>query len=58
MISSLPTSGQQQSPNYDAMYRNDTTPLVNAATPGFDQGYNEPTAANESLGSAFGGSLW
>jgi hypothetical protein len=63
MISSLPTvNSTQQSPNYDAMYRNDSTPLVNAATPGYggasDGGYNEPMAANDSFGGGAFGSLW
>lgn len=70
-ISSLPTSdGQyggnsgvqvqtQQLPDYDAMHRKDTTPLVGAASPG---GGQEPfgggiMAANEVLGGGFG-SAW
>jgi hypothetical protein len=58
-ISSLPTNdSQQQLPNYDAMYRQDTTPLVGAATPSasqesFDSG---PVAASELLGGSFGSS--
>jgi hypothetical protein len=40
-ISSLPTN---ETTNYDAMYRQDTTPLVNAMSP------SEPAAANESFG--------
>ena len=44
----------QQLPNYDAMYKQDTTPLVGAATPGVE-GFNEPMAANAVLG---GGSSW
>jgi hypothetical protein len=44
----------QQLPDYNNMYRQDTTPLVNAATPG--EGFmNEPMAANSVLGGgAFG----
>lgn len=62
-ISSLPNyntaqSGPtQQLPNYDAMYRQDTTPLVGAATPGMSEGMipMEPVAANSALGTgAFG----
>lgn len=61
-ISSLPTmdtmpSTTQQLPNYDAMYRQDTTPLVGAATPGMSEGMMpmEPMAANSVLGGgAFG----
>ena len=66
-ISSLPTydvtqgnqntMAPQQLPNYDAMYRQDTTPLVGAATPGGVEGFGmgEPMAANAVLGSgAFG----
>ena len=65
-ISSLPTydavQGNQNSmqpqqlPNYDAMYRQDNTPLVGAATPsGTSEGFSEPMAANSVLG---GGSSW
>jgi hypothetical protein len=47
-INDLP---QVQQPNYDAMYRQDTTPLVNASSP-----VVEPMAANDALGGgAFGG---
>jgi len=62
-INSLPTSdvalnsgATQQLPNYDNMYRKDTTPLVNANTPGQMEGFSsEPMAANAALGSgAFG----
>ena len=61
-ISSLPTMETamptQQLPNYDAMYRQDTTPLVGAATPGMTDGMTgmmEPMAANSVLGGgAFG----
>jgi len=62
-ISSLPTYDNAQSiqtqqlPNYDAMYRQDTTPLVGAATPGMSEGMMpmEPVAANSALGTgAFG----
>jgi len=69
-ISSLPTFDvtqgsqntmqPQQLPNYDAMYRQDTTPLVGAATPGMSEGMAgmmEPIAANSVLGGGFG-SAW
>jgi hypothetical protein len=55
-ISSLPTyeeasGSSQQLPNYNAMYRQDSTPLVNAATPGMESiGVMEPMAANSVLG--------
>jgi len=63
-INSLPTSDvqmpstsgltSQQSPNFNNMYRQDTTPLVNAATPGGMESF-EPMAANAVLGGgAFG----
>jgi hypothetical protein len=63
-ISSLPTYDNAQSvqtqqlPNYDAMYRQDTTPLVGAATPGMSEGMMpmEPVAANSALGSGSFGS--
>lgn len=68
-ISSLPTNEvsygnenttqPQQLPNYNAMYRQDTTPLVGAATPGVSQESFGPVAASEFLGggSSFG-SAW
>ena len=68
-ISSLPTNDvgygsentmqAQQTPNYNAMYKQDTTPLVGAATPGVSQESFGPVAASEFLGggSAFG-SAW
>ena len=57
-ISSLPMNDTQQLPNYDTMHRQDTTPLVGAASPsmsqeGFDNG---PVAASELLGGSFGSS--
>jgi hypothetical protein len=61
-ISSLPTydetpASSQQLPNYNAMYRQDSTPLVNAATPGMEgMGVLEPMAANSVLGSGSFGS--
>jgi len=44
------TMQPQQLPNYDAMYRQDTNPLVGAATPGMQEGFGEPIAANAALG--------
>lgn len=67
-ISSLPTFDMsqgnqntmqpQQLPNYDAMYKQDTTPLVGAATPGMSEGMTpfEPMAANSVLGGGSFGS--
>jgi hypothetical protein len=56
-INSLPT--QQQLPDYNQMYQQDTTPLVGAATPGMGMETFEPMAANAvgggAFGSAFGG---
>jgi hypothetical protein len=64
-INSLPTSTTtntvtQQLPNYDNMYRQDTTPLVNAATPGQTEGYsNEPIPASEFGGfGVFSNASW
>jgi hypothetical protein len=69
-ISSLPTNEvtygnensvqPQQLPNYNAMYRQDTTPLVGAATPGGQESFSSgPAAANEFLGgSGSFGSAW
>jgi hypothetical protein len=68
-ISSLPTNDlqygsentiqTQQLPNYNNMYKQDTTPLVGAATPGVSQESFGPVAASEFLGggSSFG-SAW
>lgn len=50
------TMAPQQLPNYDSMYKQDTTPLVGAASPGGMEGMGMmgPVAANEALGgSAF-----
>lgn len=67
-ISSLPTynatqgnqssMAPQQLPNYDNMYKQDNTPLVNAATPGISEGMTpfEPMAANSVLGGGSFGS--
>ena len=46
----------QAAPNFDNMFRADTTPLINAALPGQMEGFSmEPAAANSVLGSgAFG----
>jgi hypothetical protein len=66
-ISSLPTNDvqyasqntmqPQQLPNYDTMYRQDTTPLVGAASPSME-GFGEPMAANSVLGGGAFGSAW
>lgn len=65
-INSLPTNDMssannvalspQQLPNYNNMYRDDTTPLVNAASPGQQEGFMEPMAANSVLGGGGFGS--
>jgi len=60
-ISSLPTvdsQPSQQLPNYNEMYKQDTTPLVNAAVPGQTENMTmmEPMAANSVLGGSFGSS--
>jgi len=68
-ISSLPTNDvqyggentmqAQQLPNYNAMYRQDTTPLVGAATPGVTQESFGPVPASEFLGGGGSfGSAW
>lgn len=55
-INQLPQDSQQQMPDYNGMYRNDSNPLVGAATPGGMEGYMNqgPVAANEALGGSFG----
>jgi hypothetical protein len=58
-ISSLPPAEptmSQQLPNYDKMYQQDSTPLIGAANPGFEN--FEPAPANMgggAFGSTFGG---
>jgi len=67
-IGSLPTNQEnygseatmspQQLPNYNAMYKQDNTQLVGAATPGSVEGFSEPMAANAVLGGSAFGSAW
>jgi hypothetical protein len=61
-ISSLPMSdgnaSSQQLPNYNEMYKQDTTQMVGAATPGMAEGFGEPMAANSVLGGGAFGSAW
>jgi hypothetical protein len=40
------------------MYKQQNTPLVNAATPGGMEGFQEPMAANEAFGGFGGWSSW
>jgi hypothetical protein len=67
-INQLPQQSQDQMPDYNSMFRNDSTPLVDAATPGGNEGFRggqpmqqiqsfEPMAANEALGGGFGTSF-
>jgi hypothetical protein len=67
-ISSLPsyessnqnTLEPQKLPNYNAMYRQDTTPLIDASNPSMTENMSmmeEPVAANSVLGGSFG-STW
>ena len=60
-ISSLPTEQvKQNAPDYNAMYRNDATPMPGAATPGMagDSFGGMILAANEVLGGSAFGSNW
>ena len=60
-ISQLPMDNgpTQQLPNYNNMYQQDSTPLVGAATPGYDSFQSGGVLpASEVLGGAFGGSTW
>jgi hypothetical protein len=59
-ISSLPTEPvQQNAPDYNAMYRNDATPMPGAATPGMGDQYGGMImAANEALGGSAFGANW
>ena len=47
---------QQSNPDFNAMFAQQTTPLVNASSPGYEN--FGPMAANEALGGGFGGSSW
>jgi len=55
-INSLPSTTDQalmnpeQMPNYNNMYQNTSTPLINAASPGMQENFMEPMAANSVLG--------
>ena len=59
-ISSLPndSSSEQQLPDYNAMYAQQTTPLVGAASPNSTESMSmmEPMAANSVLGGGSFGS--
>jgi len=66
-INQLPTNDSAQNyalspqslPNYNAMYKKDNTPLVDASTPGQPDNFiQEPMAANDALGSWGGFSSW
>ena len=60
-ISQLPTTmpTQPSLPDYDNMYRQDTTPLVGASTPTNSyEGFGGVMAANEALGGSGFGSTW
>jgi len=55
-IHSLPNdggsgTGSAKQQNFDAMYRKDTNPLVNASVPG-EGAFNEPMPANAALGNS------
>ena len=60
-MSSQPQSQQQQMPDYNSMYKQQSTPLVGAASPGGGGGGGFDSfgimAANEALGGSFG-STW
>ena len=65
MLNQLPDMSSQQGqqmPNYNSMYKQQNTPLVDAASPGGGEGFhsfpNDIMAANEALGGSFGGSAW
>lgn len=61
-IHQLPPTQQSSTamPDYNAMYKQENTPLVNASVPGgSSEGFGGIMAANEALGgSGFGGSNW
>jgi hypothetical protein len=53
------SSTAQQMPDFNAMHRQDTTPMVGAATPGDQsEGFNLPVAASDVLGGFGGFSSW
>jgi hypothetical protein len=53
LINNLPTTQsqytQQEEPNFNAMYQNNSTPLVGANSPSYNESFT-PMAANEVLG--------
>jgi hypothetical protein len=51
-INSLPPTQQQQQPDYNNMYQQDSNPLVGAATPGMEG--MGVMAANDMIGGSFG----
>lgn len=59
-INSLPTNDMsapvQQMPDYNSMHRQDTTPMVDAASP--TEGFGLPVAASDVLGGFGGFSSW
>jgi hypothetical protein len=63
-INSLPisdmSSSAQPMPDYNAMHRQDTTPMVGAASPGESEGFQQqlPVAASDVLGGFGGFSSW
>ena len=59
-INTLPTSDMsQQMPDYNAMHRQDTTPMIGAASPGDQgEGFSLPVAASDVLGGFGGFSSW
>jgi hypothetical protein len=59
-IQQLPnTQAPPQLPDYNSMYKQENTPLVNASVPGSSEGFGGIMAANEALGGGgFGGSNW
>jgi hypothetical protein len=55
----IPTQSTQKMPDYDSMYRQDTTPLVAASAPSNPyEGFGGIMAANEALGGSGFGSMW
>jgi len=54
-IDSLPTQSNQPNPNFNQMYQNTPTPLVNAQFPPVQENFeSQIMAANEVLGGSFG----
>ena len=58
MLPPVETSQTQQMPDFNQMYKQDTTPLIGAASPGSEGFDNGPMAANSGGSGPFGSAFW